>query len=252
MSHFRSGEDAVISSDFPKVLDLLKAQSRWQPYLLNNLRAVQDGSMPWTFEVLRDAEFKDRVPHADRSEGKVYGITYKAISKVYLRETPLNSATSFVLAALHECVHVVSHPIAITPNGSTAKRILSDGLLEGLVELVTEDIILANKIPLPLLSSGLRGHQALMPIAQALLDVVGVLPLASLLFYGLQSEISKQFAFLFGSDDWIRIATYAHNQKTQEAISLIKSSSTARSNERWGEASKRSSNIQRGIMGYRR
>jgi hypothetical protein len=193
---FKSGEDIVSDSSFPDVLAVFKGgTSGWQQHLDPCLKYVQNNISSYNFKVKTKSDFKTHYMklYGKDPEAGTAGVTNKKTGTILLSEypeiqrtmnQPPHPSTSYLLAAVHECVHLLSAPVKPGAEQSTAHSILDDGFLEGLVEVIAEDILTGKGIALPSIKSGMRGHQERWLLANELVNDVGVDVLAALLFRG--------------------------------------------------------------------
>jgi hypothetical protein len=122
-------------------------------------------------------------------------------------------------------VHLVSDPVSQCAQASTAHHFLKNGLLEGLVEVVTEDILAAQNLALP--SDEWRGHQQRLPIVRELLRTAGMPLLAGLLFQGFSAGFNEKMTSIYGSDNWEAIRNMATLNMTDRALDRMRTSAAA-------------------------
>jgi hypothetical protein len=181
--HFRSAEDRIYEDDFEAVLAVLAGASPWQEYIRDNLRVARRNLPRRPFRIVSSKEFAQTLGRGG-DVGHAAGVTDKRTGIITMLEFfGVNSRATFLGAALHETVHLVSHPAGRGRQPrSTAWPILGEGLLEGLVECITGDILSAQGIALA--RPDRRGHQQRAPVARELLRTHGVPLLARVLFAG--------------------------------------------------------------------
>jgi hypothetical protein len=138
------------------------------------------------FRIVSSKEFAETMKALGRGGDIAHtaGVTDKSTGIITMQEFfGGNSRATFLGAALHETVHLVSHPAGRgRTQHSTAWHILGEGLLEGLVECITRDILSDQRIAL--VRPDRLGHQKRVPVARDLLRNVSVPLLARVLFAG--------------------------------------------------------------------
>ena len=129
-------------TDFKDVAALVAGESRWRQYIGKNIEVANDSIKTHIFKIVSSSEFEKL-----GQDSEAAGITYKQSGTITLVEYfGVNSRAAFLVAALHEFVHLVSHPAKQGVSQSSAKGFLGEGLHEGLAQVVTEDILAAQKI----------------------------------------------------------------------------------------------------------
>jgi hypothetical protein len=181
---YASAEDRVYQDDFKAVLKVLGGPSRWRQYISPNLEVARANNRNDVFQIVDSKKFTE-VMRALGESGDVDqtpGVTDKKEGRIYLQEFfGINSRATFLGAALHETVHLISHPVGGGPRGqSTAWAYLGQGLLEGLVEVVTEDILRAQQITWA--SEKKRGHKERARVMRYLIEKESV-PVYSVPFF---------------------------------------------------------------------
>jgi hypothetical protein len=202
LSEARSAGERIREDQFGEVLKVLAGKSPWQPFITKNLAAIKNKLPKRPFRVVSRKEFEAVL---GRDAGHIPGVTDKRTGVITMLEFfGGNSHATFLGAALHEAVHLVSHPPGGSRAGqSTAMGTLDEGLLEGLVECVTADILTSQGITLA--EKEKRGHQRRVPVAKALVDRFGVPLLGRLLFQGDFSTFTFQMILAFSKDGWEEI-----------------------------------------------
>src|SRR5215475_4313134 len=100
---YDSGGDPVHESDFSDVLDVLAGRSPWKEYIVPNLQAAKKAKRG-SFKVLDVTNFATTTGHGTN----VPGVTDKRTGNIVMQQWGRPGHT-YLLAALHECVHWVSH-----------------------------------------------------------------------------------------------------------------------------------------------
>jgi SAM-dependent methyltransferase len=220
LSGFRSAEDRVYEDDFEAVLTVLAGPSPWQEYIRENLRVARQNLPRRAFRVVNSEEFVRtmRALGEDGDMAHIPGVTDKRAGIITMQEFfGKNSHQTFLGAALHEAVHLVSHPAGRSrTQHSTAWGILGEGLLEGLVECVTRDILSTQGIALA--QPGLLGHQQRVPVARELLRRLSVPLLARVLFGGDFQQFLMVMNHTYSPAGWTEIKMLTTSNNPARAI----------------------------------
>jgi hypothetical protein len=215
---FKSAEDRVDDSDFQKILDVLGGPSPWQQDIAPNIAKLKTNGAKSPFQIV-DSKSYDTVMAALGQTGDNHhtpGVTDKKLGRITMLESfGVNSHAARFGHALHEAVHLVSDPPGVSSKEhSTAMNLLGEGLLEGLVEAVTEDILNAQKIALA--RASLRGHTERVPVARVLIKDLGTSLLGRLLFGGDQQNFAKAAFATYSQAGWTEIVqlTTANHRDT--------------------------------------
>jgi hypothetical protein len=224
MTQFKTAEDRVDEDAFEAVLTVLAGKSPWQDYIGPALDETRKNLAKHPFRILPEAEYKVELAKIDKKADPATtpGITSKQEGFILLegyfgtksRETRLG-------LALHETVHLISHrPGRAGRPHSTAFPVLGEGLLEGLVELITTDILNEQKIKLA--DPKGRGHQARVPVVEALLSGTSIPLLARVLFEGEFGLFFEVMNSTYSGPGWIEIQRLTTADDTAGAIRRMK------------------------------
>lgn len=220
LSEARTAEQRIREDDFETVLTVLAGASPWQRYIRESLRVTRQNLPRRPFRVVSSKEFEQtmRALGHQHDLGHIPGVTDKRTGIITMQEFfGINSHATYLGAALHEAVHLVSHPPGRAGRQhSTAWGILGEGLLEGLVECVTIDILNAQRIALPRLT--MRGHLQRLPVAIELLRRLGVPLLARVLFEGDFRQFLLQMHNTYSVRGWQEIQSLTTANNPQSAI----------------------------------
>ena len=204
---FKSADDRVEDDEFELVLGVLAGTSPWQDYVVPALAEARKTLPDRPFRILsrKDyaTEFKKIDSRGDPDSSP--GITNKKEGIILLLEYfGVKSRATRLGLALHEAVHLVSHrPGRAGKPHSTAFPVLGEGLLEGLVEVVTSDILRAQTIALANVEG--RGHQKRVPVAEELIRTLNVPCLAKVLFAGEFGLFHEVMVSTYSGPGWIEI-----------------------------------------------
>jgi hypothetical protein len=206
VAYFNSGSDQVEEYEYKKVLEILEGPSPWHDYIRPNLDLVRQTVASGNFHIVSSGKFDQVMKALGGEVPGAIGVTNKQTGEITMKEWGLNSGRSYLLAVLHECVHLVSHPPEQGKPHSTAWGHLGGGLLEGMVECVTEDILKAQKLALPSEDSGMIGYQGgATGIAREILNNFSVPFFARVLFKGNGEQLKAMMDFLYSPVGWVRI-----------------------------------------------
>ena len=220
LSGFSSAEDRVYEDDFETVLTVLAGASPWQEYIRENLRVARQNLPRRPFRIVGSKEFIQTMRALGESGDMAHipGVTDKRTGVITMQEFfGINSHVTFLGAALHEAVHLVSHPAGRgRAQHSTAWGILGEGLLEGLVECITRDILFAQKIALA--RPHMRGHEQRVPVARELLRSLGVPLLGRVLFGGDFQQFLMIMNYTYSPAGWTEIKMLTTSNNPTRAI----------------------------------
>lgn len=206
---FSSAEERVDDDAFEAILAVLGGDSPWRAYVRPACAEARKNIPKDVFQVLPPADYIKALalidPKATASDTP--GITNKR--EGYIRMEGYfgtKSREAMLGLSLHEVVHLVSHrPGRAGQQHSTAIGVLGEGLLEGLVELVTCNILTAQKIQLA--DPKRRGHQKRVPVVVELIKVygIGVSWLGPVLFRGDYQKFHRLMDAAFTTAGWMEI-----------------------------------------------
>jgi hypothetical protein len=247
LSAVRSAEERIYEDDFEKVLSVLTSPSRWQQYTQKNLRLARQNLPSRPFRIVSSKDFaQTMIALGEQGDlGHIAGVSDKRAGIITMQEFfGINSRATYLGAALHEAVHLVSHPPGRgrVPR-STAFGALGGGLLEGLVECITREILTANKIALP--GPDKRGHLQRVPVAVAMLQQLGVPPVAGLLFDGDFRQFLPLVHSLFSVTGWQEIQSLTTANNPRRAIQRMNELRAVQEQTRLHELRHQSSQIPR-------
>jgi hypothetical protein len=214
MGGYNSGSDPVHQSDFSDVLKVLVGTSPWKDYIEPNLRIAK--AAKHSFTVLSVEKFREQTKHGTSTPG----VTFKRDGSIVMQQWG-RAETSYLSAVLHECVHWVSDPAKQGTEHSTAWDAMGEGILEGLVECITEDILKGQNIELAR-NENQRGHQKRVPVVRELLKATSVPLFARALFRGELTQFCQVLEFMFSPIGLQHIRNFTGANATQMALNAIK------------------------------
>jgi SAM-dependent methyltransferase len=246
LSGYRSGEDRIYEEDFEAVLAVLAGPSPWQEDIRESLRIARHNLPRRAFRIVNSDEFVRTMRALGESGDMTHipGVTDKRAGIITMQEFfGKNSHQTFLGAALHEAVHLVSHPPGRSgKQHSTAWGILGEGLLEGLVECVTRDILSAQRIALA--RPSLLGHQQRVPVARALLRSLSVPLLARVLFGGDFQQFLMVMNHTYSPAGWVEIKMWTTANEPVRAIQRMSELSAIEEQRRNQDLKRRFNRIQ--------
>ena len=221
-SGFKSAEETVLEPGFNSVLKVLAGPSPWQEYILPNLAIIKKKLPAKPFSIVTLREYSDLLDNRgiNGTDRNIPGFTDKQTGTITMVEWGPNTKSTFLGAALHEAVHLVSHPPQQGAANSTAWDILGQGLLEGMVECVTLDILLAQRIALA--KPSMRGHQQRLKVAVTLLRTLSIPFMARVLFGGQKDPFEPVVRHTYSWNGWDEIKTLATNNEADRALERMK------------------------------
>ena len=233
-SETRSAEERIREGDFESVLKVLAGPSPWQQFIVPNLRVARQNIPSRPFRVVNRTEFEQTMRAlGDQSDvGHIPGVTDKRTGIITMQEFfGINSHATFLGAALHETVHLVSHPSGrANRQHSTAFGIVGEGLLEGIVECVTIDILNAQRITLA--RQSMRGHTRRLPVAIELLRLFSRPLIGRVLFEGDFQQFLLLMHHTFSVRGWQEIQTLTTANNPQRAIQRMSELRAAQERQR--------------------
>jgi hypothetical protein len=246
-SGFRSGEDRIYEDGFEAVLTVLAGGSPWQEYIVPNLRAARRNLPRRPFRIVSRKDFvKTMQALGDGGDvAHIAGVTDKRAGIITMQEFfGVNSRATYLGAALHEAVHLISHPAGRgQKQHSTAFSILGEGLLEGLVECVTREILAAQGIALA--QPDKLGHQRRVPVARELIRNFRVPLLARVLFAGDFQQFLTLMNHVYSPAGWAEIGRLTTANDPNRAIQRMNELSAVEERRRNEELRRRFNQISR-------
>jgi hypothetical protein len=206
---FTSAEDRVDNDSFEAILTVLGGDSPWRDYVRPACAEARKNIPKDVFQVLPQAEYIKALAQIDpkATASDTPGVTNKKDGYIRMEGYfGTRSREAMLGLSLHEVVHLVSHrPGRAGQQHSTAIGVLGEGLLEGLVELVTCNILTAQKIQLA--DPKRRGHQKRVPVVVELMKGygVGVGWLGPVLFRGDYQAFHRLMDAAFTMAGWMEI-----------------------------------------------
>ncbi len=173
---FKSAEDRIDGDSFDAIWAVLTGNSSWREYILPAAEAAKRNQANRPFRVVSPKEYAPELARLDGSASPLDtpGVTDKRNGIAWVQGAFGTESREGMLGhALHELVHLISHePGNSGKQNSTALGLLGTGILEGLVEWITSDILTTQGIKLA--APGKRGHQKRVPVVEELMNSYGI------------------------------------------------------------------------------
>ena len=220
---FSSAEHDILERDGPHILTILGGPSPWRNYLQTNLNSHRR-TLPSNFMRICDGgEFVkaykrifNEPPPADAQ-----GFVDRRNGRMILKEFPdKNYGKSKVGLALHEAVHLFSHP----PGKSnliraTIYNFLDQGLLEGLTQMVTEDI--QSEQGISPMRDRWQPYKEYATIARKFVASFSPRLVGDAFFFGNLNPLNNLVQIKWTIPAYIRLRGLTNQKKTSEALQLI-------------------------------
>ena len=220
---FSSAERNITEKDAPHIFTILGGPSPWQQFLRRNLVAHKKDLPARPIRIVTDGEFAGKYngifgqpPPTDAQ-----GFVDRASATIYLREFPARNFNQTKAGlALHEAVHLFSHPPGRSNRlRATSYGLLEQGLLEGLTQIVTEDIQVAQCIR-PLRSDW-QAYKEYVPVARRFMQVFTPALIADAYFNGSITPLVNAITRRWTIDGFRRVRQLTNQKKTEQALQAI-------------------------------
>jgi hypothetical protein len=141
---------------------------------------------------------------------------------IFLREFPARNFNQTKAGlALHEAVHLFSHPPGKSNQlRATVYGLLEEGLLEGLTQIVTEDIQAAQCIR-PLRAEW-QAYKEYIPVARRFIQVFTPAVIADAFFNGSVTPLINAITRRWTIDGFRRVRQLTNQKKPEQALQAIK------------------------------
>ena len=220
---FTSAERNVTDNDAPHIFTILGGPSPWQRYLQRNLDAHKKDLPPRPMRIVTDGEFADKYSRifGERPPVDAQGFVDRRNATIYLREFPARNFNQTKAGlALHESVHLFSHPPGKSNRlRATVYGLLEVGLLEGLTQIITEDIQAAQGIR-PLRAEW-QAYKEYVPVARRFTQVFTPAIVADAYFNGSVTPLINAITRRWTVDAFRRVRQLTNQKQTQQALQAI-------------------------------
>ena len=220
---FTSAERNVTENDSAHIFTILGGPSPWQRYLQHNLAAHKKDLSARPMRIVTDGEFADKYGSifGERPPADAQGFVDRRNATIYLREFPARNFNQTKAGlALHEAVHLFSHPPGKSNRlRATVYGFLEVGLLEGLTQIVTEDIQAAQGIR-PLRADW-QAYREYIPVVRRFIEILTPALVADAYFNGSITPLVNAVTTRWTIDGFRRVRQLANQKKTQQALQAI-------------------------------
>jgi hypothetical protein len=219
---FSDAEERVDSDSWDDIVAVLIGESSWKFSIRAATEEALKNVSSNVFEVLPPDEYKKVLAKLDpkANPNDTPGVTDKKEGRIHMSGYfGTKSRESMLGLSLHEAVHLISHrPGKSSKQHSSAIGVLGEGLLEGLVELITTDILSTQGITLA--SPKKRGHQQRVPVVIDLMSTYGITisMLARPLFRGDSEQLFRLMEAAFTTAGWIEVQRLTSDNNPNGAI----------------------------------
>lgn len=220
---FSSAERNITETDAPHIFRILGGPSPWQRYLQGNLAAHKDDLPARPMRIVTEAEFARRYNgvFGQQPPAHAQGFVDRGNAMIFLREFPVRNFNQTKAGlALHEAVHLFSHPPGRSNRmRATAFGLLEEGLLEGLTQIVTEDIQAAQCIR-PLRADW-QAYKEYIPVTRRFMQVFTPAVVAEAYFNGIVTPLINAITQRWTVDAFRPIRQLTNQKKPQQALQAI-------------------------------
>ena len=221
---FSSAERDVTEKDAPHIFTILGGPSPWRQYLQTNLTSYRSYLPPKPMQICDDREFASsyRRIFGEAPPADAQGFVDRRNGTMVLKEFPArNYGKTKAALALHEAVHLFSHP----PGKSNALRatsyeLLGQGLIEGLTQMITDDILTEQTFS-PLREEW-QAYKSFTPVARKFVEAFSLRLVAEAFFYGMLDPLNRAIRFKWGPDGFANVRQLTTNKQKDVALRLIK------------------------------
>lgn len=229
---FTSAERNITEKDALQIFTILCGPSPWQQYLRSNLNTHLPDLPKQPIRIVTNGEFarKYKAILNEPVSADAQGFVDRRNATIYLKEFPAsNRGQSKVGLALHEAVHLFSHPPGRSNQlRATAYKFLGVGLIEGLTQAITEDIQMEQGItPMRL---RWQAYKEYVPVVREFIRIFTPAVVGDAYFKG---DLAKLHVVI--EQRWTRVSfeevkMLTNEKKKDEALRLIGSLEKAYSN----------------------
>jgi len=220
---FSSAERNITEKDAPHIFTILAGPSPWQQFSKRNLDAHKKDLPATPMRIVTDDEFARRYNgiFGESPSADAQGFVDRASATIYLREFPTRNFNQTKAGlALHEAVHLFSHPPGRSNRlRATAYGLLETGLLEGLTQIVTEDIQAAQCIR-PLRAEW-QVYKEYLPVARRFVEIFTPALVADAYFNGSITPLVNAITRRWTIDGFRRVRQLTNQKKTDQALQAI-------------------------------
>ena len=228
-----SAERHIKEQDAPQIFALLCGPSPWSQFFRSNLNAhLQSIPKQRPIRIVTDGEFARKYKDVFNAPAPqdAQGFVDRRNATIYLKEFPArNFGRSLVGIALHEAVHLFSHPPGRSNQlRATSYSFLGTGLLEGLTQAITEDIQTAQCIQ-PMRERW-QAYKDYLPVARELIRIFTPAIVGDAYFNGNVTRLLRVIEGRWTFPSFRALRTLTDQKDTGQALQLIASLEKAYSN----------------------
>jgi len=228
-----SAERHIKEQDAPQIFALLCGPSPWSQFFRSNLNAsLQSIPKQRPIQIVTDGEFAQKYKDVFNAPAPqdAQGFVDRRNATIYLKEFPAgNFGRSLVGIALHEAVHLFSHPPGRSKQlRATSYNFLGTGLLEGLTQAITEDIQTAQCIQ-PMRERW-QAYKEYLPVARELIRIFTPAIVGDAYFNGNVTRLLRAIEGRWTFTSFQKLSRLTDQKDTGQAMQLIASLEKAYSN----------------------
>jgi hypothetical protein len=225
-----TAERDITEKDTAFVLKILGGPSPWQQFLQRNLASHRRTLPTKAIRICDEGEFAGgyRRVFGEPAPADAQGFVDRRNGMMILKEFPQkNYGKSKVGIALHEAVHLFSHPPGRSNRiRATVYGLLEQGLLEGLTQIVTDDILMTQCIS-PMRDRW-QPYKNFTPIARKFVQSLSPRIVADAYFLGMVNPLLNFIRIKWTDASFVRLRRLANQQQTPAALQLMDTLNTPR------------------------
>jgi hypothetical protein len=218
-----TAERDITENDGAFILTILGGPSPWQQFLQRNLTSHRRTLPSKPIRICDEREFADsyRKVHGEPAPANAQGFVNRRSGMMILKEFPQRSIRKSKLGiAVHEAVHLFSHPPGKSNQiRATVYDMLGRGLLEGLTQVVTEDILSTQCIS-PMRDDW-QAYKKLAPIARKFTQALSPRIVAEAFFLGAINPLHNLIRIKWTFASFVKLREMANREDMTAALQLI-------------------------------
>jgi hypothetical protein len=220
---FTSAERNITEGDALQIFAILGGPSPWQGYLQRNLAAHQKSLPARPMRIVTDGEFATtyRAIFRQPPPAHAQGFVDRRNATIFLREFPARNFNQTKAGlALHEAVHLFSHPPGQSNSlRATVYALLEEGLLEGITQIVTDEIQGAQCIRS--MRAAWQPYKEYIPVARKFLETITPALVADAYFDGRIAPLINAIERRWTISGFQGVRRLTNQRKTDEALQAI-------------------------------
>lgn len=223
LTSFSSAERDITDKDAAPILTILGGPSPWQQFLQQNLATHRRTLPAKPIRICDEREFASsyRRVHQEAPSADTQGFVDRRNGMMILKEFPIgNIGKSKVGIAVHEAVHLFSHPPGKSNRiRATAFSLLGPGLLEGITQMVTDDILRTQCISA--MRSQWQPYKEVTAIARRFLASFSQPVVGNAYFQGDINQLLNLIQIKWTERWYVRLRDLADRKQMKAALSMI-------------------------------